>query len=62
MLPIQALDPAHKANLQANISYDLMPAEAPPSHHHADKYATAIGSLQIPPRLSQTAYQPPDTL
>ena len=62
MLPIQALDPAQKAIPQANISCDLMPDEGPPSDHHADQYGTAIGSIQIPPSLFQTADQPPDTL
>ena len=62
MQPIQALDPAHEASPQVNISCDLMPDEAPPSDHHADQYGTTTGSTQIPPSLSQTAYQPPDTL
>ena len=62
MPPIQALDPAQKASPEANISYDLMPDEVPPSDHHADQYGTTTGSTQIPPSLSQTAYQPPDTL
>ena len=59
---IQALDPAQKAIPQVNISCDLMPHEAPPSDHHADQYGTTTGSTQIPPSLSQTAYQHPDTL